>query len=94
MPEEVPRNATPPVRDLDANQPANSSRPTDDGSSRVVRAGEPLALPALGAAALHVGAWQERKPPAARRYIFVWECVSNCPMPQPSSLRLTNARTV
>jgi hypothetical protein len=91
--EEVPRNATPPVRDLEANQPANSSRPTDDGSSRVVPAGEPLALPALGAAAaaLLVGARRGRKP---GRYTFVWQCVSDCPKPQPSSLRLTNTRTV
>ena len=91
--EEVPRNATPPVRDLEANQPANSSRPTNDGSSRVVPAGGPLALPALGAAAaaLLVGARRLRKP---GRYIFVWECVSDCPKPQPSSPRLTNTRTV
>ncbi|KAH8757527.1 hypothetical protein BGZ57DRAFT_859278 [Hyaloscypha finlandica] len=83
--EEVPRNATPPVRDLEASQPANSSRPTNDGSSRVVPAGGPLALPALGAAAaaLLVGARRVRKP---RRYIFVWECVRvGGPRPTPTS---------
>jgi len=90
--EEVPRNATPPVRDLEANQAANSSRPTDNGSSRVVPTSEPLALPALGAAAaLLVGARRVRK---LRRYIFVRECVSDCPKQQPSSLRLTNTRIV
>ncbi|KAH8768659.1 hypothetical protein F5882DRAFT_442431 [Hyaloscypha sp. PMI_1271] len=85
--EEVPRNATPPVRDLEANQPANSSRPTNDGSSRVVPAGRPLAVPALAAAAaaaaLLVGARRVRKP---RGYIFVWECVRvGGPRPTPTS---------
>jgi hypothetical protein len=91
--EEVPRTATPLVRDLEANQLANSLRPIDDGLEAL--AGEPHALPALGAAAaaaaLLVGARRGRKP---RRYIFVWQCVSDCPKPQPSSLRLTNTRTV